>query len=180
MRKIVIDTETTGLHANRGDRIIELAAIEIVDLEITQNRIHRFFNPEREIAPEATFLHGLTSYQLRDAIRFPAFAHGFAEYIRGAELIIHNAPFDVEFLNAEFENAGLASVETYCHKITDTLAMAKRQKPGTKNALAALCERFDIEYEERTSKGAMLDAELLAEVYLKLVEHEDKLGLFNQ
>ena len=172
MRKVVIVTETTGLNQALGDRIIELAAIEIDDSGNTLNRLHRYFNPETGIDPEASEIHGLTSAHVEEAIRFPAFAIGFAEFIRDAELIIHNAPFDLEFLNAEFKNAGLSPVESYCQKVIDTLFMARRQRPWEKNTLVSLCERFEIEYSTRNEIGTMLDAEVLAEVYLQLVKHE--------
>lgn len=168
MRKIVIDTETTGLSPGQGHRIVELAAIEIKGWEITQNRIHRYFNPEREIDPRAAAVHGLTLARLIDEPTFDDFAHEFAEFIRDAELIIHNAPFDLGFLNSEFEKAGLPPVESICKKVTDTLLVAREQNPRKKNSLNDLCERYEIDYSQRTLHGAMLDAELLAEVYLKM------------
>jgi len=168
MRKIVIDTETTGLSPDQGHRIVELAAIEINGCEITQNRIHRFFNPEREVDAGAEAVHGLTLERLKDEPTFDDFAHEFSEYIRDAELIIHNAPFDLGFLNSEFDQVGLPPIESICKKVTDTLLSAKELFPGKKNNLNALCERYEIDYSHRTLHGAMLDAELLAEVYLKM------------
>ncbi len=170
MRKIVIDTETTGLSPNQGHRIVELAAIEINGWEVTQNRIHRYFNPGREIDAGAAAVHGLTVERLKDEPTFDDFAHEFAEFIRDAELIIHNAPFDLGFLNSEFEQVGLPPVESICKKVTDTLRSAKELFPGEKNNLNALCERYEIDYSQRTLHGAMLDAELLAEVYLKMFQ----------
>lgn len=170
MRKIVIDTETTGLNPDQGHRIIELAAIEINGWDITQNRIHRYFNPECEIDAGATAVHGLTLVRLKDEPAFDGFAHELAEFIRDAELIIHNAPFDLGFLNAEFKQAGLSPVESICKKVTDTLLIAREQYPKKKNSLNALCERYEIDNSQRTLHGAMLDAELLAEVYLKMVK----------
>lgn len=170
MRKIVIDTETTGLSPDEGHRIVELAAIEINGWEITQNRIHRYFNPEREIDAGAAAVHGLTLERLKDEPTFDDFAYEFAEFIRDAELIIHNAPFDLGFLNAELEQTGLPLVESICKKVTDTLLIAREQNPGRKNTLNDLCERYEIDYSQRTLHGAMLDAELLAEAYLKMVK----------
>jgi len=170
MRKIVLDTETTGLSPAQGHRIIELAAIEINGREITNNRFHRYFNPEREVDRGAAAVHGLTLDRLKNEPRFAEIAHEFAEFILDAELIIHNAPFDVGFLNSEFERVGLPPIKKICKKITDTLAIAKVQNPSKKNNLNALCERFRIDYSMRTTHGAMLDTELLAEVYFKLVE----------
>ena len=172
MRKIVLDTETTGLSPEHGHRIVELAAIEIDGWEITQNRLHRYFNPEREVDEGAAEVHGLTLERLINEPTFDFFAHEFAEFIRDAELIIHNAPFDLAFLNAEFERTGLPPVESFCASVTDTLVMARKQNPGKKNNLNALCERYGVDYSQRTLHGALLDTELLAEVYLKLYKRE--------
>lgn len=172
MRKIVIDTETTGLSPDQGHRIVELAAIEIIGCMTTHIRIHRYFNPEREIDARASEVHGLTLARLKDESTFDDFAYEFAEFIRDAELIIHNAPFDLGFLNSEFAQVGLPPVESICKKVTDTLLMAREQNPGKKNNLNALCERYGIDYSQRTLHGAMLDTELLAEVYLKMVKRE--------
>jgi DNA polymerase-3 subunit epsilon len=172
MRKIVLNTETTGISADGGHRIVELAAIEIDGREITQNRIHKYFNPEREIDAGASAVHGLTLVRLEDEPTFDDFAHEFAEFIRDAEIIIHNAPFDLGFLNSEFEQAGIPPVENICQKVTDILLMARIQNPGKKNSLKALCERHGVDYSHRTLHGAMLDAELLAEVYLQMVKRE--------
>ena len=170
MRKIVLDTETTGLSPDEGHRIVEFAAIEMNGLEISPNRIHRFFNPAREIDEGAYAVHGLTLDRLKDEPAFEDFAHEFAEFIRGAELIIHNAPFDLEFLNSEFMRAGLAPVENYCVKVTDTLQMARKLHPCEKNSLKALCERYEVDCSQRIPHGALLDAELLAEIYLKMLK----------
>lgn len=168
MRKIVLDTETTGLSPEQGHRVIELAAIEINGWAITENRIHKFFNPEREVDPGAEAVHGLTLARLKDEPTFDDFAHNFAEFIRDTELIIHNAPFELGFLNSEFEQAGLPPVERLCKKVTDTLRLARDRHPEGKNTLDDLCERYGIDYSKRTTHGALLDAELLAEVYLKM------------
>ncbi len=172
MRKIVIDAETTGINPEEGHRIVELAAIEISGNKITDKRFHRYINPEREIDEGAEEVHGLSLEFLRNESKFAEIAPDLVEFISGAELIIHNAPFDVGFLNSEFEKAGLPPVERICKKITDTLRMAREQNPGKKNSLDALCERFGIDYSERTSHGALLDAELLAEVYIELHKRE--------
>lgn len=170
MRKIVLNTETTGLSPDEGHRIVELAAIEINGWEITQKRIHRYFNPEREIDTGASEVHGLTLARLKDEPTFDEFAHEISEFIRDAELIIHNAPFDLGFLNSEFERAGLPPVKSICAKVTDTLQLARTQNPDEKNDLDALCERYEIACLQRTSHGALLDAELLAELYLKMTK----------
>lgn len=170
MRKIVLNTETTGINPDEGHRIVELAAIEINGWEISQRRIHRYFNPEREIDAGASEVHGLTLARLKDEPTFDDFAREFAEFIRDAELIIHNAPFDLGFLNSEFAREGLPPVESICMEVTDTLLLARTQSPGEKSNLDALCERYGVDYSQRTSHGALLDAELLAEVYLKMVK----------
>ncbi len=172
MRKIVLDTETTGLSPYEGHRIIELAAIEIFGREITENRFHRYFNPEREVDEGATEVHGLTLERLHNEPTFDFFAHEIANFIRDAELIIHNAPFDLCFLDAEFKKVGLPPVESICKIVTDTMVIARKQNPGKKNGLNALCERYGITYSQRTQHNAMLDAELLAEVYFVLHKRE--------
>lgn len=170
LRKIVLDTETTGLYPEDGHRIVELAAIEVNGREITQNRFHRYFNPGREVDEGAAEVHGLTWERLQDESKFAEYANQIAEFIRDAELIIHNAPFDVGFLNTEFERVGLPPVENICARVTDTLVMAKKLNPGEMNSLSALCERYEIDESHRESHGALLDAELLVDVYLKMYE----------
>jgi DNA polymerase-3 subunit epsilon len=174
MRKIVLDTETTGLSPDDGHRIVELAAIEIIDSKITFRRYHRYINPEREIDAGAEAVHGLSLERLQNESKFAEVAPDLIEFISGAELIIHNAPFDVGFLNSEFEKDGLPPVESICKKVTDTLLMARKQNPGEKNSLDALCKRYGIDYSNRTSHGALLDAELLAEVYLEMTKMEQQ------
>ena len=174
MRKIVLDTETTGLSPDDGHRIVELAAIEIIDSKITFRRYHRYINPEREIDAGAEAVHGLSLERLQNESKFAEVAPDLIEFISGAELIIHNAPFDVGFLNSEFEKEGLPPVESICKKVTDTLLMARKQNPGKKNSLDALCKRYGIDYSNRTSHGALLDAELLAEVYLEMTKMEQQ------
>lgn len=168
MRQIVLDTETTGLRPEDGHRIVELAAIELNGREITQNRFHQLFNPEREVDEGAVAVHGLSWDRLQDEPKFAEFANQIAEFIRDAELIIHNAPFDVGFLNSEFERAGLPPVESICRRVTDTLVMAKKLNPGEKNNLSSLCKRYGIDESQPNTHGTMRDSELLAEVYLKM------------
>lgn len=169
LRKIVLDTETTGLYPEDGHRIVELAAIEINDREITPNLFHQFFNPEREVDEGAAEVHGLTWEELQDEPRFAEYANQIAEFIRDAELIVHNAPFDVGFLNSEFERVGLPPVEDICTRVTDTLVIAKKLNPDGVNSLDALCERYKVDESQFISHGAMLDTEILSEVYLKMI-----------
>ncbi|HWQ39077.1 MAG TPA: DNA polymerase III subunit epsilon [Burkholderiales bacterium] len=175
MRQIVLDTETTGLDPALGHRIIELAAVEIVNRRITDKVFHRYLNPEREIEDGALQVHGITGEFLADKPRFRDVARDFLEFIDGAELIIHNAAFDLAFLNAELALLKLEPVEAYCHAITDTLRMAKDLHPGKRNSLDALCERYAIDNSSRTLHGALLDARLLAEVYLAITRGQDSL-----
>ena len=172
LRKVVLDTETTGLYPEDGHRIVELAAIGITDLEITQNLFHQFFNPEREVDEDAAEVHGLTWEELQDEPVFSEYANQIAEFIRDAELIIHNAPFDVGFLNSEFQRVGLPPVEDICARVTDTLAMAKKLNPSGVNNLDALCERYEVDVSQFIAHGAMLDAEILAEVYLQIINRD--------
>jgi DNA polymerase-3 subunit epsilon len=177
MRQIVLDTETTGLNARLGDRIIEIGAIELVNRRPTGNHFHRYVNPEREIEEGALRVHGITGEFLQDKPRFGDIAHEFVEYIAGAELIIHNAAFDVEFLNAEFEKAQLAPIEQQVAAVIDTLRQARELHPGKRNSLDALCERYQIDHSHRTLHGALLDAQLLAEVYLAMTRGQDSLAI---
>ncbi len=174
-RQIVLDTETTGLSAENGDRIIELGCVELFNRKLTGNDLHMYFNPERESHEDALKVHGLTSDFLRDKPRFPALAGDIVAYLRGAELIIHNAAFDVGFLNKELELAGLPALRTFVAEVTDTLAMAKRVYPGKRNSLDALCDRFGVDRSNRTFHGAKLDAQLLADVYINLTRGQDAL-----
>jgi DNA polymerase-3 subunit epsilon len=175
MRQIVLDTETTGLSAENGDRVIELGCVELFNRKLTGNDLHLYFNPERESHEDALKVHGLTSDFLRDKPRFAMLAGDVAEYLRGAELIIHNAAFDVGFLNKEFELAGLEPLRSYAADVTDTLAMAKQVYPGKRNSLDALCDRFGVDRSNRTFHGAKLDAQLLADVYIHLTRGQDAL-----
>lgn len=175
MRQIVLDTETTGLDPALGHRVIELAAVEVVSRRITERDFHRYVNPEREIEAGALQVHGISNEFLADKPRFRDVARDFLEFVEGAELVIHNAPFDVAFLNAELELAGLRPIEEYCRSITDTLRMAKDLHPGKRNSLDALCERYAVDNSARTLHGALLDARLLAEVYLAMTRGQDSL-----
>lgn len=174
-RQIVLDTETTGLSAENGDRIIELGCVELFNRKLTGNDLHIYFNPERESHEDALKVHGLTSDFLRDKPKFAMLANDIVEYLRDAELIIHNAAFDVGFLNKEFELAGLQPLRSFVGDITDTLALAKTVYPGKRNSLDALCDRFGVDRSNRTFHGAKLDAQLLADVYINLTRGQDAL-----
>lgn len=175
MRQIFLDTETTGLYPAQGHRIIEIAAIEMINRRPTNHHFHVYLNPEREIDPAAQEVHGITYEFLQDKPLFEVVSAQLIEFIQDAELIIHNAPFDVGFLNAEFGRIGLQPIESICAKITDTLKMAKDSRPGQRNNLDALCKHFNIDNSKRTLHGALLDAELLAEVYMAMTRGQDSL-----
>lgn len=177
MRQIVLDTETTGLNARLGDRIIEIGCVEMVDRRLTGNHFHRYVNPERDIEEGALKVHGITSEFLQDKPRFAQIVADLLEYLRGAELVIHNAAFDVEFLNEELKRLGLASIETVVAGVVDTLRTARELHPGKKNSLDALCERYAIDNAHRTLHGALLDAELLADVYLSMTRGQETLAI---
>jgi DNA polymerase-3 subunit epsilon len=177
MRLIVLDTETTGLNAKLGDRIIEVGCVEILNRRLTENRFHRYINPERESEEGALKVHGITGEFLQDKPKFREVVADFLDYIRGAELVIHNAAFDVEFLNRELDLTGLPSIDEHCEGIVDTLRLAKDLHPGKRNSLDALCERYQIDNSRRTLHGALLDAELLAEVYLAMTRGQDSLAI---
>ncbi len=178
MRQIVLDTETTGLSPEEGHRIIEIGCIEIHNRRISEHRFHCYLNPDREIDRGASDVHGLTVERLRECPRFLDVALEFVEFVRGAEVIIHNAPFDVGFLNKEFQQLGESwgQFEDYC-TVVDTLKMARDLHPGQRNSLDALCKRYAIENAHRTLHGALLDAELLADVYLAMTGGQGALGL---
>jgi DNA polymerase III subunit epsilon len=175
LRQIVLDTETTGLNPKLGDRIIEIGCVEIVDRRITEARFHAYVNPEREIDLGATRVHGITLEDLAAKPKFAAIAGEFLEFVRGAELIIHNADFDVEFLDMELGRAGLGRLGEHVGRITDTLAQARELHPGRKNSLDALCERYFVDHANRTLHGALLDARLLAECYLAMTRGQESL-----
>lgn len=172
-RQIVLDTETTGLNFRSGNRIIEIGCVELVDRKLTGNNFHRYINPGRDSEDGALAVHGLTTEFLSDKPTFEMIIQDFIEYISGAEIVIHNAPFDVGFLNAEFALAKVNSFEHYVHLITDTLVQAKEMYPGKKNSLDALCSRYEISNSHRKLHGALLDAELLADVFLAMSRGQD-------
>jgi DNA polymerase-3 subunit epsilon len=174
-RKIVLDTETTGLNAKLGDRVIEIGCLELLNRRPTDNHFHHYLNPERASEEGAVRVHGISDEFLLDKPRFREIAAEFIEYIRGAELIIHNAPFDVEFLEQELALAKLPPLLQHCAGVKDTLKLAKELHPGKKNSLDALCERYGVNNAHRTLHGALLDAELLAEVYLAMTRGQESL-----
>lgn len=176
MRRIVLDTETTGLEVTQGHRVIEIACVELFDRRQTGRNFHRYLNPDREIDPGATQVHGLTLDFLADKPRFPDIAEEFVEFVEGAELLIHNAPFDVGFLNAEFALMDRPGLETVC-TVTDTLSMAREIHPGKRNSLDALCERYQVDNSRRALHGALLDAQLLADVWLAMTRGQDSLDI---
>ena len=175
MRQIVLDTETTGLDPRQGHRIIEVACIEMVNRRLTGHHFHKYTNPEREIDAGAQAVHGISLEFLADKPKFADIADEFLEFINGAELIIHNAPFDIGFLNAELSRLDRVPVETLCSGITDTLKMAKELHPGKRNSLDALCDRYEIDNSSRTLHGALLDTELLADVFLAMTRGQNSL-----
>ena len=174
-RQIVLDTETTGLNAKLGDRVIEIGCVEILSRRITERHFHAYINPDRDIEEGAANVHGLTREFLADKPRFAEIAGGFLEHIRGAELIIHNADFDVEFLDAELKRVKAGRLTDHVAKITDTLAFARELHPGKKNSLDALCERYLVDNSNRTLHGALLDARLLAECFLAMTRGQESL-----
>ena len=175
MRQLLLDTETTGLDPKQGHRIIEIAAVEVVDRRLTGRHRHYRLDPERDIDFAATEVHGLTREDLRGRPRFVEIAAEFVDFARGAEWIIHNAPFDVAFFDYEFDLAGLPRSTSVYGKLVDTLALAREVFPGKRNNLDALCERFGVSHAQRTLHGALLDAQLLAEVYLAMTRGQETL-----
>ncbi|HEY2023374.1 DNA polymerase III subunit epsilon [Paraburkholderia sp.] len=175
MRQLILDTETTGLNPRGGDRILELGCVELVNRRLTGNNLHFYVNPERDSDPGALAVHGLTTEFLSDKPKFGEIVDQFRDFIQGADLIIHNAPFDIGFLDAEFALLGLPPVSHHCGEIIDTLAQAKQMFPGKRNSLDALCDRFGISNAHRTLHGALLDSELLAEVYLAMTRGQESL-----
>ena len=167
-----MDTETTGLDPRQGHRIIELAAIELDGRKVSLRRFHRYLNPEREIEAGAVAIHGLTYERLQNEPKFSDIVASFLEFIEGAELIIHNAPFDIGFLNQELELLDLPPLQ---NEVTDTLKVAREMHPGKKNSLDALCSRYEIDNAHRTLHGALLDTELLAEVYFAMTRGQKSL-----
>jgi DNA polymerase-3 subunit epsilon len=177
MRQIVLDTETTGLNARAGDRVIEIGCVELVNRRLTGNNFHYYINPERDSEEGALAVHGLTTEFLSDKPKFAEIADEFRDYIAGAEVIIHNAPFDVGFLDEEFKRLNLPAFRDHVANIIDSLSEAKVQHPGKRNSLDALCDRYGISNAHRTLHGALLDAELLAEVYLAMTRGQNSLTI---
>lgn len=178
MRQIVLDTETTGLDPAQGHRIIELGCVELVDRKLTGRHLHLYINPEREVEAGALEVHGITNEFLADKPLFGAIAESFLEFVTGAELIIHNAPFDIGFLDHELAllERGYKRMLDYC-AVLDTLAMARKKHPGQKNNLDALCKRYEVDNSQRELHGALKDAEILADVYLMMTGGQSSLGL---
>jgi DNA polymerase-3 subunit epsilon len=177
MRQIVLDTETTGLNPKSGDRIIEIGCVELFNRRLTGKTLHHYVNPERDSDPGALAVHGLTTEFLSDKPRFAQIVGELREFVRDAEIIIHNAPFDLGFLDAEYARLGLPKFAAEVLSITDTLAQAKSLHPGKRNSLDALCDRYGVSNAHRTLHGALLDSELLAEVYLAMTRGQDSLTM---
>jgi DNA polymerase III subunit epsilon len=177
MRQVVLDTETTGLEAKEGHRIIEVGCIEIVGRRVTDRRFHQYVNPERDSDEGALAVHGLTRHFLEDKPRFADVVDDLLAFVKDAEVIIHNAAFDVEFLDAELARLGRARFAEHCGKVTDSLLLAREQNPGKRNSLDALCERHGVSNRHRTLHGALLDAGLLAEVFLAMTRGQDSLTI---
>lgn len=175
MRQVLLDTETTGLYANQGDRIIEIGCVELVNRKLTGNNLHFYVNPGRDSHEEALKIHGITSEFLHDKPSFAQIVGDLLAYLKNAEVIIHNAAFDVGFLDAELALIQQASLRSHVLGIVDTLVMAKAMFPGKRNSLDALCDRLSVDRSGRTLHGALLDAELLADVYINLTRGQDAL-----
>ena len=178
MRQIVLDTETTGLEPSQGHKIIEIGCVEMINRRLTGNNYHQYLQPDRKIDEGAQAVHGISNESLADKPRFPDIVKDFIEYLDGAELIIHNAPFDVGFIDHEFKLAGAeyGKVSTYC-SVIDTLVMARKLRPGKKNNLDILCKEYEVNNAHRELHGALLDAELLSEVYLRMTGGQSALSL---
>lgn len=177
MRQIVLDTETTGLNPRTGDRVIEVGCVEIFNRKLTGNNFHRYINPERDSDEAALAVHGLTTEFLSDKPKFHEIAEELREFIDGAEVIIHNAPFDLGFLNHEFQRIGMKPFVEHCSGVIDTLVHAKELHPGKRNSLDALCDRYEISNAHRKLHGALLDSELLADVYLAMTRGQNSLSM---
>ncbi len=177
MRQIFLDTETTGLSPITGDKIIEIGCVELVNRKPTGNNWHHYINPERLSSPEAFAVHGISDASLADKPKFKEIASAFVQYIDGAEVIIHNAAFDVGFLDAELAAAGCQPFKRVASKVVCSLVMAKQQWPGKRNGLDALCDRLGVDNSSRVLHGALLDAELLADVYLGMTRGQDSLAI---
>jgi DNA polymerase-3 subunit epsilon len=178
MRQIFLDTETTGFNANLAqnpDRMVEIGCVELVNRKLTGNNLHFYLNPERDSEEGALRVHGLTTEFLSDKPKFASIARELLDFVVDAEIIIHNAPFDLSFLDAELARAGHQPFKTYVGSVTDTLVMAKEMFPGKRNSLDALCDRLEVDNSGRTLHGALLDAELLADVYINMTRGQDAL-----
>jgi DNA polymerase III subunit epsilon len=175
MRQIFLDTETTGLSAANGDRVIEIGCVELINRKLTRNNKHFYLNPGRDSHEDALKVHGISNEFLKDKPKFAEVADEFLAYCEGAEIIIHNAPFDLSFLNKELELIGKPTFKGFVNSVTDTLVMAKEMYPGKRNSLDALCDRLGVDNSGRTLHGALLDAELLADVYINLTRGQDAL-----
>jgi DNA polymerase-3 subunit epsilon len=176
-RQVVLDTETTGLSPSLGDRVIEIGCIEMLSRRVSDNHFHRYVNPERRSEEGALRVHGLTEEFLADKPKFADVAADFLDYVRGAELVIHNADFDVEFLDLELERLGRGRLKDHVAGVVDTLALARELHPGRRNSLDALCERYAVDNAHRTLHGALLDARLLCEVYLAMTRGQESLAM---
>jgi DNA polymerase-3 subunit epsilon len=175
MRQIFLDTETTGLSPENGDRIVEIGCVELLNRKLTGNNLHFYLNPERDSHEDALKVHGISNEFLKDKPKFGEIADELLEYLQGADVLIHNAPFDVGFINKELELQKRAPLKTYVNSVADTLAMAKDMFPGKRNSLDALCDRLGVDNSGRTLHGALLDAELLADVYIYMTRGQDAL-----
>lgn len=177
-RQIILDTETTGINPKEGHRLIEIGCVEMIDRQLTGNNFHMYVQPDREVEQEAIDVHGITNEFLVDKPRFHEIVYDLVEYLRGAELVIHNAPFDVGFLNHEYGlvDTSIGTVNSMC-SVVDTLVMARSMFPGQRNSLDALCKRYDVDNSNRTLHGALLDAEILADVYLAMTGGQVSLSL---
>ncbi|MBB5391162.1 MULTISPECIES: DNA polymerase III subunit epsilon [unclassified Herbaspirillum] len=177
MRQIILDTETTGLSPRAGNRILEIGCVEVLNRQLSGNNLHHYINPERDSEEGALAVHGLTTEFLRDKPTFRQIAAEFLDYVRGAQIIIHNAPFDVGFLDAELALLDLPPFSEHVAEVIDTLQMAKELHPGRRNSLDALCDRYGIANAHRTLHGGLLDAALLAEVYLAMTRGQNSLTM---
>jgi len=175
MRQIFLDTETTGLSPENGDRIVEIGCVELLNRKLTGKNLHFYLNPERESHEDALKVHGISNEFLKDKPKFGEIADELLEYLQGADVLIHNAPFDVGFINKELELQKRPPIKTYVNSVADTLAMAKDMFPGKRNSLDALCDRLGVDNSGRTLHGALLDAELLADVYIYMTRGQDAL-----
>lgn len=182
-RVVFLDTETTGLNASEGHRIIEIACIDVIDRQLTGQTFHVYLNPEREISEEATRIHGIDNAMVQDKPTFDAVIEQLLNYVRDAEVVAHNASFDIDFINAEITRSNDIKGASYplfdhvCAKVTDSLAMAQKKFPGRRNNLDALCQRLEVDSSERVLHGALLDASLLTQVWLKLTGGQKSLNL---